>query len=268
MPRPNNHLSKSFKEKAAAFSANAPGAMLQPTEFVLYLLENHREAGLACPITRTVFEQKIGARTHYFAEVCSDNVRRLPRQLAVALANLTGTNPFFWQKESYTPEDAKNIAMDMNKALPQKKPKGTAPHGIRKQERPDYTEKVVRMLYEGSQEKLTPPELVQYLLDTHQDNGLYCPISRQELSSALGYSDHYFTDIFAKYTAGSTLPSKLVNALANMSKTERNFWQCTDYSLGDATDITLGIDRIPNTTITDPRNQGKQVNPEPDSIPL
>lgn len=119
MARTKNHLSPAFVAKVRGILYEGQNDSVTPAEFVLYLLETHKEDGLFKPITRDQFSMKVKGREHYFSEVFSKEKEgdTLPRELAAALANLTGTEPFFWQATSYSLAQAKEITIDMSKDL-------------------------------------------------------------------------------------------------------------------------------------------------------
>ena len=106
MARSKNHLSPQFSQKIHAILFKGAPDEVTPAEFVLYLLETHKENGLYRPITRDEFSLKVKGRAHYFTE------------LAANLANLTGTDPFFWRAESYSLTQAKDIVIDLTRPLP------------------------------------------------------------------------------------------------------------------------------------------------------
>lgn len=112
-----------YKKKVEAILYGSTEDKVNPAEFVLYLLESHRENGLARPISSKAFGSKAHpqGRDHYLTEVLADMHNRgleyLPEPLATALANLTGTDFHFWQRSSYSLKDADGLTLDMSKDI-------------------------------------------------------------------------------------------------------------------------------------------------------
>lgn len=106
---------------------------------------------------------------------------------------------------------------------------------------PEFTRKIRGILYEGHEDKVTPVEFVLYLLETHKENGLYTPITRDQLSMKVKGREHYFTEVYSDYVPGTTLPKPLTTALANLTGTEPFFWMGTEYSLAQAKNIQIDM---------------------------
>jgi hypothetical protein len=121
MARNKNHLSTDFITKIRGILYEGAEDTLTPAEFVLYLLETNKnpQTGLVEKITRDDFSKKCGARPHYFSEIYHKEkpADRLPGSIVTALANLTGTNPFFWEGTQYSLKQAQGIHIDMSKNI-------------------------------------------------------------------------------------------------------------------------------------------------------
>jgi hypothetical protein len=134
MPRTKNHLNPQFIAKIHGILHEGQPDNVSPAEFVLYLLETHKEGDSYKPITRDQLSMKIKGRAHYFTEVFTKEKPgdTLPRELAVGLANLTDTDPFFWQAQSYKLSQAAGIHIDMRRdiqAIPDSRVSSVAPLG-------------------------------------------------------------------------------------------------------------------------------------------
>lgn len=241
-PRLRNHLPSDFTQKIAAILSGNHEDKVTPPEFVLYLLEKHKENGLYTPITRSNFSQKVIGRDHYFAEIYSKMAEGdlLPADLAVALANLTGTNPFFWRRDHYSLAEGEHIDIDMEKEISHSK--YAASSSIHTTT--EFSKKISDILCNHAEDKVSPVEFVLYLLETHRENGLYNPIARTSFGVKLGRSPHYFAEVTRREKEGAKiLPEHLATAMANLTETQPLFWKKEQYSLAEADAIHIQMDK-------------------------
>jgi hypothetical protein len=119
---------------------------------------------------------------------------------------------------------------------------------------PEFVAKIRGILYDNQDDEVTPAEFVLYLLETHEEDGLYRPITRDQLSMKVKGREHYFSEIYSKEKPNNTLPHDFAASLANLTRTEPFFWQGTHYKLAQAKGITIDMTRdikvIPDTKVS------------------
>ncbi len=217
--------------KIAAIKAGDAPNRLNPFEFLQHILNIHKEGDQIKPIPRKTLCAALDCREHYLSEVISDysDGDILPWRFAVGLANLTGTHPFYWLKKSYSLEEASPILIDLDKhfTLP-----NSHSHMVKQDSR---ASKIVRMMFEGSEEKLNPSEFIQYLFDIQKASGNYYPLSPRTLVLS--------TNIVR--ATNSPLSAKQAACMANItSQKDLSFWQKLDYTLNDAEGIIVDPTKI------------------------
>lgn len=105
-------------EKVAAIRAGITEDALDATEIVYFACSHHKDQKKLNPLAMTRLSVlSPSGREGYLGEVINDirrgKSRRFPPACAEFLANLTGKEPEFWRRESYTLAEAESIQFNI-----------------------------------------------------------------------------------------------------------------------------------------------------------